>query len=311
MEAIGTKNHGYARVGVLLGLVFAAAVTMRGRLPDARYGPRERGEDSPATLAGLVTMLSVAVVVMGIALVIAARKPKRGVAAGRRDMTLGAGDGTGRLGRRLQTIALGLALAWLAAFVLVQQIGFGPTLMEPPPPISPESGGAVPGPPAPSRTGGKSAFWYLMGAAVLTTAMIVVSGVVSAIRRPKPEPAALIAEALPAPAPAPEPLAVAAERGLAEVGDLSRGPRAAIIACYAAMEQALADAPGAAPQASDTPSEVLARAVGSGTLTSGSAAPLVEVFTEARFSRHEMTEEHREIAERALRSVLDDVRSRA
>jgi hypothetical protein len=111
--------------------------------------------------------------------------------------------------------------------------------------------------------------------------------------------------------PGPEPLAVAAERGLAEVGDLTRGPREAIIACYAAMEKALASSPGAAPQDSDTPSEVLARALGNRALSTGSATTLVEVFAEARFSRHVMTEDHREVAERALRSVLDELRQPA
>jgi hypothetical protein len=107
----------------------------------------------------------------------------------------------------------------------------------------------------------------------------------------------------------PEPLAAAAERGLAEVANPALQPREAIIACYAAMERALAAAPGAAPQASDTPSEVLARAVGNRAISSGSAAALVDLFAEARFSRHTMTEDHREQAERALRSVLTELRS--
>ena len=77
------------------------------------------------------------------------------------------------------------------------------------------------------------------------------------------------------------------------------------------MEDALAGAPGAAPQDSDTPSEVLARAVGNSALRTGSATTLVEVFAEARFSRHVMTEDHREVAERALRAVLDELRQPA
>jgi hypothetical protein len=109
--------------------------------------------------------------------------------------------------------------------------------------------------------------------------------------------------------PGPGSLALAAERGLAEVGDLSREPREAIIACYAAMEHALANAPGAAPQESDTPSEVLARAVEHEAIHAGSATELVTLFAEARFSTHVMNEGHREAAERALRLVLDELRS--
>jgi hypothetical protein len=107
----------------------------------------------------------------------------------------------------------------------------------------------------------------------------------------------------------PEPLALAAERGLAEVANPALEPREAIIACYAAMEQALAEAPGAVPQASDTPSEVLARAVGNRTISTASAAALVDLFAEARFSRHTMTEDHRDEAEQALRAVLTELRS--
>jgi Domain of unknown function (DUF4129) len=109
--------------------------------------------------------------------------------------------------------------------------------------------------------------------------------------------------------PGPGSLVLAAERGLAEVGDLSREPREAIIACYAAMEHALANAPGAAPQESDTPSEVLARAVEHEAIHAGSATELVTLFAEARFSTHVMNEGHREAAERALRLVLDELRS--
>ncbi len=92
--------------------------------------------------------------------------------------------------------------------------------------------------------------------------------------------------------------------------DHSRSPREAIIACYLAMEQALVAAPGAAPQDSDTPSEVLARAVANRAVQADTAAPLVQVFAEARFSTHAMTEHHRTVAERALRAVLDELRAR-
>jgi hypothetical protein len=108
---------------------------------------------------------------------------------------------------------------------------------------------------------------------------------------------------------APNPLARAAEVGLAEIGDLSREPREAIIACYAAMERELENSPEVIPRESDTPSEVLARAVEHGALRADSATELVDLFEEARFSPHVMTEEHRETAVRVLRLVLDELRS--
>jgi hypothetical protein len=108
-----------------------------------------------------------------------------------------------------------------------------------------------------------------------------------------------------------ESLARAAEVGLAEIGDLSREPREAIIACYAAMERELTHVPGAVPLDCDTPAEVLARAVDHHALRADSATQLVELFEEARFSPHVMNEGHRDAAVEALRLVLADVRSMA
>jgi hypothetical protein len=141
--------------------------------------------------------------------------------------------------------------------------------------------------------------------------VVVVGMVVLRVRNRDAAPAPLMAsDAEREPVPTgPGSLALAAERGLAEVGDLSREPREAIIACYAAMEHALANAPGAAPLESDTPSEVLARAVEHEAIHAGSATELVTLFAEARFSTHVMNEGHREAAEQALRLVLDELRS--
>jgi hypothetical protein len=75
------------------------------------------------------------------------------------------------------------------------------------------------------------------------------------------------------------------------------------------MEEGLANAPGAVPQDSDTPSEVLARAVEHGALRADSATELVDLFAEARFSPHVMSEGHREVAVRVLRLVLAELRS--
>jgi hypothetical protein len=140
--------------------------------------------------------------------------------------------------------------------------------------------------------------------------MMVVATVLSAIRRPRRQALPVSSAADAANAAGSEPLAIAAERGLAEVANPNLPPREAIIACYAAMEQALAGAPNTAPQASDTPSEVLARAVASRALSPANATPLVEVFAEARYSTHLMTEQHRQTAEQALRSVLGELRGR-
>lgn len=94
------------------------------------------------------------------------------------------------------------------------------------------------------------------------------------------------------------------------MADLSREPREAIIACYAAMERELARVPGAVPQDFDTATEVLDRAVQQHALRFDSALELVALFTEARFSPHVMNEGHRDVAVRVLELVLEELGAR-
>ncbi len=75
--------------------------------------------------------------------------------------------------------------------------------------------------------------------------------------------------------------------------------RAAIIACYVAMERNLADR-GAARGVAGTPDELLARAT-SGNIVHGTAPErLTVLFYEARFSSHPMDQTQRRAAEQAL-----------
>ena len=75
--------------------------------------------------------------------------------------------------------------------------------------------------------------------------------------------------------------------------------RAAIIACYVAMERSLADR-GTARDAADTPDELLRRAVASGTVHGGAAGRLTALFYEARFSTHPLDAGQRDAASAAL-----------
>lgn len=106
-------------------------------------------------------------------------------------------------------------------------------------------------------------------------------------------------------------LAKVAEMGLAAMIAPGQDPRTAIIACYVAMERGLAQAREVAPLASDTPSEVLARAFDRGFLHDASARELVALFEEARFSPHSMLEWQRMRAEQLLRIVLADLQGQA
>jgi type IV secretory pathway VirB2 component (pilin) len=75
--------------------------------------------------------------------------------------------------------------------------------------------------------------------------------------------------------------------------------RAAIIACYVAMEKSLAEH-GTARAVADTPDELLARATRSGVVRGTAAARLTALFYEARFSSHPLGRGQRDAAERAL-----------
>jgi Domain of unknown function (DUF4129) len=75
--------------------------------------------------------------------------------------------------------------------------------------------------------------------------------------------------------------------------------RAAIIACYLAMETHLAER-GTARAVADTPDELLARAQATGLVRGTAAARLTALFYEARFSSHPLARSHRDAAARAL-----------
>ena len=92
-------------------------------------------------------------------------------------------------------------------------------------------------------------------------------------------------------------------RALAELDDA----RAAIIACYVAMERSLAAA-GADHAVADTPDEFLARAVTEGLVRGAAAGELTALFYEARFSAHDLTAAQRDAAREALEQLAADLR---
>ncbi len=94
----------------------------------------------------------------------------------------------------------------------------------------------------------------------------------------------------------------AAEQALAAGDDV----RAAVIAAYTAMAHSLAVG-AAPPRPSDTPTEVLERAVQSGQVSRASAGALTELFREARFSSHSLPATARVDAETALARVREEL----
>jgi hypothetical protein len=86
--------------------------------------------------------------------------------------------------------------------------------------------------------------------------------------------------------------------------------RAAIIACYVAMEASLASA-GAARTAAETPDELLSRAATAG-LVRGPAAPtLTGLFYEARYSTRPLAPGAKDAARQAMDAISAELASRA
>ncbi|HTT90278.1 MAG TPA: DUF4129 domain-containing protein [Acidimicrobiales bacterium] len=85
------------------------------------------------------------------------------------------------------------------------------------------------------------------------------------------------------------------QRALQELDDA----RAAIIACYVAMEASLAQA-GTARSVAETPDELLAKAARELLISPGPASRLTSLFYEARFSSHPLDSDDKQAAELAL-----------
>lgn len=307
------------RAGALAALLFVAAVTLRGYLPGAERAARETPTDNPAALVVVVVLLLASVGVVTVAVVMRARNrtAARAGAASRPDWLRG---DVGRPSWRGVLIAFVVVLTWLVAAMLLSRLGGGdatnaPTFVPGDTPAStaptPSPTPGQPTPPAAQQDSNLLGYFY--AGTVIFLVVLVVGTIVTSRRSVRSGAAGPLPAGQPTahqPGTGSESLLRAAEVGLAEVEDLSREPRKAIIACYAAMERELALVPGAAPQDFDTASEVLARAVDQRVLGPGSAIQLVDLFDEARFSPHVMNEGHRETAVEVLQQVLAELPSR-
>lgn len=100
-------------------------------------------------------------------------------------------------------------------------------------------------------------------------------------------------------------LRAAVESGAAALRSIDDA-RAAIIACYVAMERTLGDR-GTERNAADTPDELLTRAVASGLARGQAASTLTALFYEARFSSHPLDDGKRDAAELALADLASEL----
>ncbi|MFD6350534.1 DUF4129 domain-containing protein [Nocardia tengchongensis] len=312
MTGVGTVA---TRAIALIGLVMLAVVALRGYVPGTG-GPASPHPSSAVSLALMPVLLLVSMVIL-VAGVINSRHrlPLAMPEPDREDLVRG--PGLKRLGLAVVIGVAALALivtAVLSIYLVMpaRQDGTGAQ-----PTVAPTGTAqqpletAAPTPdsvPEPSLSG---TALLLVGITATVLVLIAMTGLVvvavSSNRRP-----ALSRTPLPQPTPTEAvSLAKVAEMGLAAMIAPGQDPRTAIIACYVAMESGLAQAREVAPLASDTPSEVLARAFDRGFLHDASARELVSLFEEARFSPHSMLEWQRMRAEQLLRIVLADLQGLA
>ncbi|BDB41050.1 MULTISPECIES: DUF4129 domain-containing protein [Mycobacterium] len=313
---MGRVDKPTARVIAVIALLILVAAALRGYLP-AHHGSRLRESGgSPAALMILAAALAATLALLAFSIIVRLRDP-RAVASSAGALPEMLGGGAGRPSWRVIVIAVGVVVAWLVIALLLSRSFTPPDIaLDAPQPDTnatpPGAGNAQPPrPPAPRQNTGDILGVLLVTAPLLL--MMFVGGIFAARRRTPvaTTPPAPDRDIPQSPEAAAESLARAAEVGLAEMADLSRDPRAAIIACYAAMERELANVPGAAPQDFDTPTEVLARAVKHQALQADNAIQLVSLFEEARFSPHVMGEEHRETAVHVLELVLAEIAPRS
>ncbi|HEV8561685.1 MAG TPA: DUF4129 domain-containing protein [Actinophytocola sp.] len=280
----------YARLPVLALLVGVTVIGLATHPADAPAEAPARTPDPGHTSLPFAILLALAIpatVLLTIAAVRYRRRP-----APRPPVQRRAGRQPPR--RWLAALALlGLLTVTVAGSALAARLS-----RPDPPPAEPR-----PSPtPASSVTGApEDLAWLLVAASTLLTLLIVAA--IAHIRSTAEEPA-------PKPPPPPT-LAEAVHRALAAVTQPADDPRTAIIRSYAAMENALTTVPAAAPHAADSPSEVLHRAAALGAVRSPGAWRLVELFDEARFSPHPMTEHDRLDAVAAIRLILVDIEGRS
>jgi Domain of unknown function (DUF4129) len=305
------------RVVALIVLLILVAAALRGYLPAHDRSTHSALIGNRAAMMIIVAALTATLALVAVAVIARLRDPQA-VAPHTRDLSDMLGSGKGRPNWRVLLIGFAVIVAWLLIAILLARLfgshGASSSVPTADPTPSPPTNRPPP-PPNPNSPNDSGNMFAILVASTVPMLLIIVTGAVIMSRRRwravTPAPIADDYVESPAPPPRAESLVRAAELGLAEMTDLSREPREAIIACYAAMERELANVPDAVPQEFDTATEVLARAVEHHALHVDNAVRLVNLFAEARFSPHVMNEGHREEAVRVLRLVLDELAGRS
>ncbi len=277
-----------ARLLPLALLVVLAIVGLRGAVPAPRW-------NGPLRAQGVAIGIALEVV-LGVLLVITLRRDR---AARHAAATRPYSEADDEIG---VPAALRFALKWLlgggmvaVAAVLISNLHLHffikPHLLPTRPVPIPPRRITVPHPPQPA------AYHFPLGPILygLLVFVIVAAVAISLWWAARLRPA--LPRLLPDAADADE-LREAVESGRLAFAELDDA-RAAIIACYVAMERSLADQ-GAARGAADTPDELLARVISAGIVRGAAARRLTGLFYEARFSTHPLGRAERDAASAAL-----------
>ncbi|MDH6579136.1 DUF4129 domain-containing protein [Kitasatospora sp. MAP5-34] len=202
-------------------------------------------------------------------------------------------------------------LATVASFLLPLAAGLAPLIIfllpdsPGPPPAAEPSGDNPPPPPPPYHDGGArgGASNALLAVAIAVLVLAVVVALVLLWRRFGHHLRRRVALRPEAAGTAPiraRALADAIDSGLRALhGD---DVRAAVIACYAALESSLADS-GVIREESDSPADLLRRAAVGGVLAGPYPQILAALFREARYSGHPMDHDHLHRARAALDAI--------
>src|ERR1039457_1399599 len=277
------------RVLPLTLLIILGLAGLRGAVAEPRWnGPWQRD--------GLAIGLALEVV-LGILLVITVRRRAVGARAAL------AGGAVNSVAVKLRGVLPFVLSTGMVAVAVIVIVGLHLHLFT----AKPGLRGSLPGSPqvAPSLRippgGSKPASTFHFPAAVLLYALLVVLLVDAAVlsiwwsRRFRPPGQARAAGVIVEDS---QDLREAVESGRSALQTLDDA-RAAIIACYLAMETSLAER-GTARAVADTPDELLARARATGLVRGTAAARLTALFYEARFSSHPLDRSHRDAAAHAL-----------
>jgi hypothetical protein len=283
-------------------LIILAMAGLRGTVAAPRWNGPLRGD---GVAIGLILE-----VVLGVLLVMTLRRER--AARGTGGLS-GSDDGREDDGRRdvpgaLRFVLIRLLAAGMAAVAVVLLVSLHLHVFTKPQPVrvspqplpsrrvpqqSPHAAG--PGPHIPIGP-----ILYGVAIAALVAAVVISIWWSARLRRPAepPELTDLASDS--------EDLRDAVASGRAALAELDDA-RAAIIACYLAMERSLAER-GTARAVADTPDELLARAVATGIARGTAARRLTALFYEARFSSHPLGPGQREAARRALDELAAELR---